>query len=105
MAYYEALSSQNTSRFRYGLIVYTEDVGSSSLSSPTIAFNDLADIYERFARFTRTSLAGTGGFSRLLRTIHNPQKSTHVDKFTIHDENKIFGPRPNSLENTPCFAG
>jgi hypothetical protein len=94
MAYYEALSSQKTSRFRYGLIVYTEDVGSSSLSSPTIAFNDLADIYERPARFIRTLLAGSGGFSRLF---HNPQQSTHVDNLTIHDESKIFGPKPSPL--------
>ena len=33
------------------------------------------------------------------------KKYRGVNNFTIHDENKIFGPRPNSLENTPCFAG
>lgn len=40
-----------------------------------------------------------------VKLFNYPQKSPYVDNLTIHDENKLLGPRPNSLENTPCFAG
>lgn len=51
-ALYEARYAGLSALFNEDRKVYTEDVGSSSLSSPTIYPNGLADFYEVRPRFT-----------------------------------------------------